>query len=284
MDLLKIFVLFWFCSILGWIMEVLVCTYCDKKLVNRGFLIGPYCPIYGSGALIMLLIYPYKDHIFVCFILSLVLCSVLEYFVSYTMEKVFQVRWWDYSNDAFNINGRICLRNAIAFGALGVLFTRFIYPWYLNLTNNFSYQTLLIIAIILFVITLIDIFVSFNAMSKIKDIIDKDLSKFKNKDATIDIRKLISKKLLNISFLEKRLIETYHLIGREKDHIKNTIKKVNEKTKSGYGLFLVFIVLGIVIGLVLSLYFKLGSYKVILPFSLSVSSLIAAIILKVGDK
>ena len=63
-----------------------------------------------------------------------------------------------------------------------------------------------------------------------------------------------------------------------------TIKKVNEKTKSGYGLFFIFIIIGLVIGLILSLYFKLGSPKIIIPFSLSVASLITAIILKVGDK
>ena len=126
MDFLKIFIAFWFFSILGWILEVIVCSISDKRLVNRGFLIGPYCPIYGFGSLIMLMISPYKDHLFVCFILALTLCSTLEYFASFLMEKLFKIRWWDYSHDAFNINGRICLRNALAFGALGVIFTRFL--------------------------------------------------------------------------------------------------------------------------------------------------------------
>ena len=138
--------------------------------------------------------------------------------------------------------------------------------------------------IILLIITIIDILVSFNAMNSVKNIINKDLIKYKNKDATDDVKKLINKRLPGINFLQKRLIKTYHLLEREKEYIKRTIKKVNEKTKSGYGLFLVFITIGIVIGLILSLYFNLGSYKIIIPFSLSISSLIAAIILKVGDK
>lgn len=284
MDFLKIFIAFWFFSVLGWILEVIVCSICDKKLVNRGFLIGPYCPIYGFGALIMMLISPYKDHLFVCFILALTLCSFLEYFASYLMEKLFKIRWWDYSHDAFNINGRICLRNALAFGALGVIFTRFLNPWYYSIVDNFSYQTLLTITIIVVIVTVIDLLVSFNAMNGIKNIISKDLLKYKNKDATDDVKKLINKRLPGINFLQKRLIETYHLLGKEKEYIKRTIKKVNEKTKSGYGLFLVFIILGIIIGLILSLYLNLGSYKIIIPFSLSVSSLIATIILKVGDK
>ena len=70
--------------------------------------------------------------LFVCFILALTVCSTLEYFASFIMEKLFKVRWWDYSNDAFNINGRICLRNAIAFGALGVIFTRYLNPWFFD--------------------------------------------------------------------------------------------------------------------------------------------------------
>ena len=283
MSFLKIFIAFWFFSVLGWILEVIVCSICDKKLVNRGFLIGPYCPIYGFGALIMLLISSYKDHLFVCFILALTLCSFLEYFASYLMEKLFKIRWWDYSHDAFNINGRICLRNAIAFGALGVIFTRFLNPWYFSIIDKLNYQMLLIIAIIILAITLIDILVSFNAMNSIKSIISKDI-KFKNKDATTDVKKLINKRLSSINFLQKRLIETYHLLDKEKEYIKKTIKKVNEKTKSGYGLFLIFIILGVIVGIILSLYCKLGSYKVIIPFSLSISLLVASIILKVGNK
>ena len=284
MNLLKIFLLFWFFSIMGWMLEVIVCSITDKKFVNRGFLIGPYCPIYGFGALIMLLISPYKDHLFVCFILTLTLCSTLEYFASYLMEKLFKIRWWDYSNDAFNINGRICLRNALAFGALGVIFTRFLNPWYYSIIDKISDKGLITISIIVAIITIIDILISFNAMNSIKNIIKRDLSKYRNKDATDDVRKLVNHKLLNINFLQKRLIETYHIIDKEKEYLKKTIKKVNEKTKSGYGLLLIFFILGIVVGLILSLYFKLGSYKIIIPFTLSISLLVATIIMKVGDK
>ena len=281
MNFMKIFLLFWFFSILGWILEVIVCSICDKKLVNRGFLIGPYCPIYGFGSLIMLLISPYKNHLFVCFILALTLCSTLEYLASFLMEKLFKIRWWDYSNDAFNINGRICLRNAIAFGALGVIFTRYLNPWYFSLIDNLSYNVLLVISIIVLFVTLIDILVSFNTMNSIKNIISKDIKKYKNKDATDDIKKLVKVKLPGFNFLEKRLIETYHLLGKEKEYIKRTIKKVNDKTKSGYSLLLIFFILGITVGMLSSFYFKLGDYKIIIPFTVSISSLIGVMIMKV---
>ena len=284
MDFLKIFLLFWVSSILGWIVEVIVCSITDKKLVNRGFLIGPYCPIYGCGALIMLTLTPFRNSLSVCFVMALFLCSVLEYITSYVMEKLFKIRWWDYSNDSFNINGRICLRNAIGFGALGVIFTRFISPFYYSVVDNFSYNLLLTIAIIVLIITLIDIFISFNAMNSIKNIISKDLSKYKNKDATLDIKKLIKKKVLNFNFLEKRLISTYHLIGKEKDYLKNKIKEVNNKTKNDYKILLVFLFLGIVIGLILSFGLELESYKIIVPFTTSISALIAIIIIRVRSK
>ena len=283
MDFLKVYLLFWIASILGWIMEVIICSFSERKLVNRGFLIGPYCPIYGFGALIMLTLSPFKNNLVVCFVMALVLCSVLEYLASFIMEKLFQIRWWDYSNDAFNINGRICLRNAIGFGALGVIFTNFISPWYYSLIDNFSYNTLLTIAIIVLILTIIDIFISFNAMNSIKNIINKDLAKYKNKDATYDIKKIIKTKI-NITFLEKRLIETYHLLGREKEVLRNTLKKVNNRTKSGYKLLLLFFVFGLIIGLVLSFCFDIGSYTVIVPFCISVCLLISIMIVNVGDK
>ena len=284
MNLLKVFLLFWFFSILGWILEVIVCSVSDKRLVNRGFLIGPYCPIYGFGSLIMLVISPYKDHLFVCFILALTLCSTLEYIASFIMEKLFKIRWWDYSNDAFNINGRICLRNAIAFGALGVIFTKYLNPWYFRIVDSLSYDALLIISIVVLVITIVDILISFNAMNSLKNVISRDINKYKNKDATTDIKNLIKTKLPGFSFLEKRLIKTYHLLGKEKEYIKKTIRKVNEKTKSGYALLLVFLLLGIVVGLILSSYFKFGSYKVIMPFTISISLLIGVMVMKVRSK
>lgn len=276
MEFLTIYLLFWTFSIIGWLMEVVVCSFSDKRLVNRGFLIGPYCPIYGFGSLIMLLLLPYKDNLFVCFILALVLCTVLEYITSYIMEKLFKVRWWDYSSDSFNINGRVCLRNAIAFGALGVLFTRYLNPLYMNLISSLSLNTIMVISSIVFIITSIDIIISLNAINSVKNIINKNASKFVSKDATNDIKNLI-----NINYLEKRLLKTYHLLERER---KELIKKIDKFNHSGYGLLLSFIIVGLVIGLILSFSFKLDSYKVILPFTLSISILIGIFVIKLGEK
>ncbi len=280
MEILKIYLLFWLFSIFGWILEVIVCSLYDKKLVNRGFFIGPYCPIYGFGALIMLLLTPYQNHPFICFFMALVLCSILEYFTSFLMEKLFKIRWWDYSNDAFNINGRVCLRNAIAFGALGVIFTRYLNPFFSNIINMLSNQTIIILSIITLIVTLLDIIISFNAMNSLKNIINKELVKLKNKDATSDIKKLIHDKL-KLSVFEKRLIDTYHLLEKEKNNLKNKLTNMNKK--SGYGLLLIFIIIGTVIGSIISFIFVTKDFKIIIALAVSISSLIAILLVKVGD-
>ena len=115
------FLLFISYSILGWLMEVTVKYFQFRRFINRGFLIGPYCPIYGWGAiLITLLLKKYIDDPIALFALGMMLCAILEYFASYLLEKTFKARWWDYSNQKFNINGRICLKTMIVFGLLGI--------------------------------------------------------------------------------------------------------------------------------------------------------------------
>lgn len=274
MNIVELYVLFWIFAICGWIIEMVFCTIVDKQVVNRGFFIGPYCPIYGFGGISMLLFLPYKDSPLVCFILSLVVCTLIEYFTSYIMEKLFKVRWWDYSNDSFNINGRVCLRNALAFGALGVLVTRYVYPFFKGILDSLSDNTINIIALIIFVLTLTDIIVSFKAMSKIKDIINKNIDNLKNIDATANIKKLI-KENLNIGFLEKRLVNTYHLLSKDKWKNMPKIKR-NE-----YLVILVTIILSIVLSIIISVIFD--NYMMI-PVIISLGILLSFIISKVVNR
>ena len=92
----KYFLLFVFYSFLGWLMEVTQGYVRHKKFVNRGFLIGPYCPIYGYGAISMtLLLKGYANDPIVLFVMAIVICSILEYTTSFVMEKIFKIRWWE---------------------------------------------------------------------------------------------------------------------------------------------------------------------------------------------
>ena len=108
-------------SVLGYFAEVIYCSIPERRFVNRGFLYGPYLPIYGFGSLIVTIILdPVSQYPILVFLLSFLLTSVLEYFTSWLLEKLFSVKLWDYSKKRININGRVCLLNSTLFGLLGL--------------------------------------------------------------------------------------------------------------------------------------------------------------------
>ena len=103
-------------SVVGWIYETTLCSITDRRFVNRGFLNGPYCPIYGSGALLDVLVLGRIENPFLLFILGVLVTCSLEYLTSYVIEKLFKARWWDYSDKPFNIHGYVCLKFSIYWG------------------------------------------------------------------------------------------------------------------------------------------------------------------------
>lgn len=112
-------------SFLGWLWESTICSlHNEGHLINRGFLLGPLCPIYGIGAVCCYLALWHIENPAMVFLVSAILCCALEYLVSYTMEKMFHARWWDYTKYPFQLNGRICLYGALAFGS-GCFFVKF---------------------------------------------------------------------------------------------------------------------------------------------------------------
>ena len=114
--IMEIFLYFIIASFLGYTMEVVKCSINTKKLVNRGFLFGPICPIYGVGfVLITWLLSKYQNDIIILFLMGALITSAVEYYTSYVLELIFHNRWWDYSYRKDNINGRICLKNSILF-------------------------------------------------------------------------------------------------------------------------------------------------------------------------
>ena len=199
------FLLFLMYAILGWIVEVINAYIQKKKFVNRGFLIGPYCPIYGVGMLaIISLLQEYTGNYIVLFILSMTICMVLEYLTSYFMELIFKARWWDYSNKKFNINGRICLETAIPFGLGGMLIMYVINPIFVGFINWLSDNTLLILGISLMTIFVIDLIVSFFVVIKFRNMSDKVY-----KDDTELMKKRVAKYLSKYSILINRLINSF---------------------------------------------------------------------------
>lgn len=222
-----LFLLFITYSFIGWCMEV-GCKLVElKKFINRGFLIGPYCPIYGWGCiLIILLLNKYTNDPLVLFIMAIVICSILEYFTSYFMEKLFKARWWDYSRRKFNINGRICLETMVPFGLLGMLIMYFVNPFFVSIYSKIPTNILIVISFILFTIFLIDNIISYTIMFKMK------IPKIKiSKDSTEEITEYVRSILAKRSFLYKRLMKAYPNMKILRDKvmsINNDIDNINQ--------------------------------------------------------
>jgi len=210
------FSLFLVYSFLGWLMEVLWALIKEKKIINRGFLIGPYCPIYGVGCLLLTtLLNNYKNNIISLFILSIIICSILEYLTSYIMEKLFKARWWDYNKYKFNINGRICAETMIPFGILGVMVVHYINPFLIKIINTNT-----IIFTILSVTFIVDICTSFTIISSLK----KTMNTVK-KDNTEEITKRVREIIKQKSFLQQRLIKAFPDFKSTLELIKKIVDK-----------------------------------------------------------
>ncbi len=116
-------------AFLGWCTEVSFAALVSGKFVNRGFLNGPVCPIYGFGVVIVLAcLEPLRDNLLLLFVGSVLLTSALEWLTGFVLEKLFHQRWWDYSNEPFNLGGYICLRFSIAWGLACLLVVDVIHP------------------------------------------------------------------------------------------------------------------------------------------------------------
>lgn len=163
-----LFIIFIICSFIGWLIESTLGIFENKKIINRGFLIGPYCPIYGVGAIcLILLLKKYYNDFMVLFIMSILVCSILEYITSFVLEKIFCARWWDYSHIPFNVNGRICLGYSILFGFGGLLITK-IYPFIENVLTSIPILAIYITSTVIALILIIDLTISFNIINKLK--------------------------------------------------------------------------------------------------------------------
>ncbi len=222
----KYFLLFIIYSFLGWCMEMVYCYYCTKKWVDRGFLIGPICPIYGVGCLgISLLLIKYKNDPIVLFLMTALICSLLEYFTSYLMEKLFKARWWDYSDKKYNINGRICLELIWAFGVLGLFIVYLVHPFFINILNGIDNSFLIFVSAILFVLFMVDNVISFRIISSFKTV-----AKSVHKDSTEEITKKIREKLMKQGGLYKRLVNAFNFEASEK-LLREVKEKIKHRTK-----------------------------------------------------
>lgn len=154
------FLIFIMFAFIGWCSEeIYVGVIIEHRLINRGFLHGPLCPVYGFGGVVILMLPPSLYNTWVpLFLASMVLCTVVEYFVSWLMEKLFHARWWDYSQYKIQLNGRVCLLNSVLFGFLGLGVIRFVYPHIIEFLNWMGDQVIHYTAECIAIVLMVDLF------------------------------------------------------------------------------------------------------------------------------
>lgn len=201
-------IMFFVFAVAGWVMEVGLFLIEDRVFVNRGFLIGPYCPIYGCGVVAATLLLGgdivRQGTVAETFFAGMVLCGALEYFTSWFMERHYHARWWDYSSKPMNLHGRIWIGNLILFGIACVVIVHWIAPAYFRIMYSCPKTVLYISAVAVAVIFFADYSVSFSLMSKVKRTIDSQIG-----DNTAEISRKVHATLRSQSVLIRRIHEAF---------------------------------------------------------------------------
>lgn len=191
---------YFFYSALGWLAESIYCSIGEKKWVNRGFLTGPLCPIYGTGALVFIVcLQPLKEALapanltwenlsvkqlavffagmFLVFLAGMILADIVEFITSVIMEKLFHARWWDYSEKKFNIQGRICLQHTLYWGIAAIVFLYLVHPFFEIFTEKLfpqeSPKALYIVITVILVIFVLDLINAVRNAMDVRKVMDK---------------------------------------------------------------------------------------------------------------
>lgn len=201
-------VIFFLFSVAGWCMEVTLKLIQYHRFINRGFLIGPYCPIYGWGAVAVTLIVggllARRGTVGETFLAGMVVCGALEYFTSWYMEKLFHARWWDYSTKPMNLHGRIWIGNLLLFGAASVVIVKGIVPFLLRALGKIPALTVELMAGGIVVLMLLDNIVSHYLMNMVKQQIDTQEG-----DSTEEISRKVRELLKTRGVLLRRIQSAY---------------------------------------------------------------------------
>jgi len=152
-------------SVLGWVYETVLCSVEAGHTVNRGFLNGPYCPIYGFGSIVFLILLGRESSPFLIFLFGALIACAIEYATSLVIEKLFAARLWDYSKFKFNLHGRICLGAAAVFGAFAVLLIKFIHPFTVKLAEGIPRVIFIALTAAVLVTFILDFFITVKGFS-----------------------------------------------------------------------------------------------------------------------
>ena len=167
-------------SFFGWVSESIYMSICNRKLTNRGFMFGPFCPIYGVGALcIYFILRPFSGNVIALYIAGALLATAFEYVVARLMQFVFGDVWWDYNDKPFNYKGVLCLESSIAWGLYTVLMFKFLHEIVNDIISRYSYQRGIMLGTAVIIIMAIDM--TFHIAREKKELLNSGVDTIKGK-------------------------------------------------------------------------------------------------------
>ena len=223
--LINLILLFFAYAFLGWCIEVTLKYFQFHRFINRGFLIGPWLPIYGSGAVLITVVIkglaPLEFSVGTTFIVSFLLCGFLEYMTSYVLEKRFHARWWDYSSKPMNLHGRVWIGNLVLFGLGGVVIVDLINPLLLRLSEHMSFPLREIMAFSLSAVFIADYVMSHFVLKLVKSGVESS-----DADETEAISKEVRLLLSNRSVFYRRFADAYPEVIYKTERIAKRMEEI----------------------------------------------------------
>jgi len=212
---------------IGWCYESAYVSIKHKRWVNRGFMRGPFLPLYGSGALVMLLVtIPFRDNLILTFLAGCVGATALEYVTGVCMEAIFKIRYWDYSNRRFNFQGHICLAATLAWGAFTILMTRFIHTPIEDFVLGLPQAVVSIVTTFVTGICVADFAVSFKTALDIRDVL------VKLEEVREEMERLQKRMDVIIAFAEdsreQAVLNTYERLDELTDSLEARFARIKE--------------------------------------------------------
>ena len=224
-SLINLVLLFFAYAFLGWCMEVTLKYFQFHRFINRGFLTGPWLPIYGSGAAVITVVIkglaPLEFSVGTTFAVSFLLCGFLEYMTSYILEKRFHARWWDYSQKPMNLHGRVWIGNLILFGLGGVVIVDLINPLLLRLSEHLSFPLREIMALSLSAVFITDYVMSHFVLKLVKTSVERSEA-----DDTEAISKEVRLLLSDRSVFHRRFAEAYPEVIYKTERIAKRMEEI----------------------------------------------------------
>ena len=228
--LINLNLLFFSYAFIGWCIEVTLKYLQFHRFINRGFLTGPWLPIYGSGAALITVVTsglsPLESSVGTTFVVSLVLCGFLEYMTSYVLERRFYARWWDYSQKPMNLHGRVWIGNLLLFGLGGVLIVEWMNPLLLRLFEQMSFALREILALTLSTVFAADYGMSHFVLKLVKRSVESSEA-----DNTEAISKEVRLLLSDRSVFHRRFAEAYPEVIYKTERIAKRMEEIRAETE-----------------------------------------------------